>query len=260
MPFTLTVLGSGTSVPMATRMAPAYLLRAAGEDRTTSLLLDCGSGCTTSLVRAGVRPETLDGIVLSHLHPDHTGDLLSLLFALSNPVGAPRRTELPLWGPIGTADFYRTLQRVYGNWVRPRGGEVRVGELDDRRTLTLWPLSLEAHAVEHAGASLAYRIRAQGAGGTLCFSGDSGPCDGLLTAASGAAIFLCECAALEDEKAEMHMKASEVGRLAAAAGCREVVLTHLYERVALSDPVSRVRQLFSGPVRVAEDGMVLEIR
>ena len=59
--------------------------------------------------------------------------------------------------------------------------------------------------------------------------------------------------------APMHLKATEVGRLAAAAGCGQVVLTHLYPQVEASDPAPRVRQHYGGPVRVAEDGLLLQI-
>jgi ribonuclease BN (tRNA processing enzyme) len=50
-----------------------------------------------------------------------------------------------------------------------------------------------------------------------------------------------------------------VGRLAAVAGCGQVVLTHLYPQVEASDPVPRVRQHYGGPVRLAEDGLRLEV-
>jgi ribonuclease BN (tRNA processing enzyme) len=93
---------------------------------------------------------------------------------------------------------------------------------------------------------------------SVCFSGDSGPCSGLERAARGADLLICECSLLEDEEVEGHMRASDVGRLAASAGCGRVILTHIYEHIERSQPVQRVRQLYSGPVDLAEDGMEID--
>jgi len=249
----LTILGSGTSVPSATRLSPAHLVRTDGY----SLLVDCGSGASSSLARAGVSLDQVGGILLSHLHPDHTADLLPLLFALSNPVGPPRVAELPLWGPEGTALRVDKLREVYGPWVRPRRAELRVQELRDGEEVQAGPLRIVAFAVEHTRGSLAFQIAHEGK--LLAYSGDSAPCAGLERAALGADLFLCECAAIDEEPVKGHMTPSGVGRLATAAGCREVVLTHLYDRLVERDLAARVRQHFAGPVRLAEDGLRLPV-
>lgn len=249
----LTILGSGTSVP-SHRMAPAYLVQAPG----VTLLLDCGSGCTHSLARREVGLHTLTGILLTHLHLDHTGDLAPLLFALANPLHPRRGADLPVWGPEGTAAFLAQLRGLYGRWVEPREAEVRPRDLQGGDTLSLGPLTIRAYAVEHSGHCLAYRVAGQGGGG-ICVSGDTGPCDGLTAAARGAELLVCECAVLEHEQPEGHMRASDVGRTAAAAGCRRVVLTHLYPHVVRSRPVETVRQHFDGEVELAEDGLELPV-
>ena len=78
-------------------------------------------------------------------------------------------------------------------------------------------------------------------------------------AARGVELFLCECAAFEEEDHPGHLTASEVGQVAAAQHCGEVVLTHLYDDIAASDPLARLRVHFSGPARMAEDGLVLSL-
>ena len=42
-------------------------------------LLDCGYGMLRALITAGIRPQSLDTIFISHLHNDHTADLAALL-------------------------------------------------------------------------------------------------------------------------------------------------------------------------------------
>ncbi len=70
---------------------------------------------------------------------------------------------------------------------------------------------------------------------------------------------ICECSVLEDEDGRGHMKASEVGQVAAAAGVKRLVLSHLYERVEASGPLDVVRRYYDGPAELAADGMTLEL-
>jgi ribonuclease BN (tRNA processing enzyme) len=73
--FTVSVLGSGTSVPSPHRMAPAHLVRC----QEVSLLLDCGSGCTTGLVRELEDGEAvaLGPLTFSAHRVNHTRDSLA---------------------------------------------------------------------------------------------------------------------------------------------------------------------------------------
>jgi ribonuclease BN (tRNA processing enzyme) len=249
----LTLLGSGTSVPSARRRAPAHLV----QHGDTNLLVDCGSGATHGLARAGLTLDRLSGLALTHLHPDHTGDLVSLLFALSNPVGPQRAGELPLYGPEGTAKLLEGLRSVYGRWVEPRGGPLAFSALSDGASVTLGELTVRAFSVVHVKGSFALRFEAGGR--AIAFSGDSGPCPGLERAAQGADLFLCECASREGDTYKGHMGPADVGRCASAAGCREVVLTHLYDGVDEAATLGRVRELFGGPVRFGEDGLRIDL-
>jgi ribonuclease BN (tRNA processing enzyme) len=234
-------------------MAPAYLVRC----EETALVVDCGSGSTTSVVRAGVRLETLAGVVLTHLHLDHTADLPVHLFALSNPVQPARSTDLQIWGPAGTAQHVRGLRELYGRWVEPQQVQVTVSELADGEVANAGTICLAAYAVDHTESSLAYRL--EHGRRSVCFSGDSAPCPGLDRAAAGADLFICECAATDGDPVAGHMRPADVGRTAARAGCGRVVLTHIYPHVEQTDPAARVRELYSGPVELAEDGLWLEL-
>jgi ribonuclease BN (tRNA processing enzyme) len=250
-----TVLGAGTSVPSA-RMAPAHLVRA-GE---ATLLLDAGAGGSTSLFHAGVTLDRLTGLALTHLHPDHTAELVPILFALVNPAHPPRTTPLPIRGPRGLAAHLAAREGAYGRWIRPDCG-IAVEELAGGQSFRLEhgesSLLCTGFAVTHSAGSLAYRVEADGA--SLCYSGDSGVCPGLVEAARAVDLFVCECSVLEGKEVEGHLTATQVGEVAAAAGCRRVVLTHLYGHQLGTDPVARVAQRFDGPVELAEEGRVLEV-
>ena len=62
----------------------------------------------------------------------------------------------------------------------------------------------------------------------VTYSGDTDECPEVIDAARNAHVFVCECAFPENNKVAGHLIPSEVGRMAAAAGAKKVILTHLY--------------------------------
>jgi len=247
------ILGSGTSVPCGTRRPPAYLVQCG----STSLLVDAGAGSSTALAAWGVSLGQLRGVALTHLHPDHTVELVPMLFALHNPAGPRRHEDMLIYGPAGTCSHLCQLSQVYGRWLEPRQGGISTRDLYSGEPIVVGSLTLVPFAVQHSGACFAYRI--EGAGRTLCLSGDTAPCRGIVDAARGVDLFICDCGALEGDGSVAHLNATEVGRVAGAAQCAAVVLSHLDPHVVDSDPVPRVRANYHRHVRLASDGLVLQL-
>ena len=71
----LQALGTGDGWASDGRGHSAFLFRMDG----STLLMDCGEPVSRSLRAAGVQPNDLDGIVLSHLHCDHVGGFFMLM-------------------------------------------------------------------------------------------------------------------------------------------------------------------------------------
>jgi ribonuclease Z len=69
-------------------------------------LFDCGEGTQMQITRAGLSPQKLVGIFISHLHGDHFNGLPGLLssMALDN-----REKELTLVGPVGIREYLDLL-------------------------------------------------------------------------------------------------------------------------------------------------------
>ena len=112
----LTVIGASGSFPGPGSPASCYLVTAQGvaEDgvtpRTWRILLDLGNGSLGVLQRY-IELEELDGILLSHLHPDHCMDLCGMHVAIRwNPEGW-HRDRMPVYGPSATAD---RIAEAYG--------------------------------------------------------------------------------------------------------------------------------------------------
>jgi ribonuclease BN (tRNA processing enzyme) len=248
----VTVLGSGTCVPRARRGPAGYAV----ESADLLLLVDSGSGTLGRLHRAGYDFRHLRHVFYTHTHVDHTADLPPLLFATNYTPGFERTESLHLCGPPGFRDFVDRLAEPWP-WIRPTGEWLAVRELDSG-TVELPGLSVRAAPVEHGGISAnAYRIEA--AGRSVAFSGDTCICTGLIDIAREADLLVIEASFPEAENAGWHLTAAEAGRVAARAGARSVLLTHLYPSCDRADMVEICRREYAGPVRVAEDLMVIDV-
>lgn len=247
------VLGSGTCVPRAPRGPAGYAL-AAGE---SLVLLDSGSGTLGRLARSGLDYRRLTHAFYTHVHPDHTADLGPLLFALNYTPDFERTAALRMVGPPGFSDFLAALERAWP-WIRPRGEWLELREAA-REEIDYGEFVLRVAPVEHAGlAANAYRL--DSAAGSVVFSGDTEYCRSLVELARGADLLVIEASAphREDEPGA-HLTAAEAGRVAAEAGARSVVLTHLYPRCDEHDMVSLCAATYDGPITVAEDLAVYEL-
>ena len=82
-PLTLTILGSSPAAPNPGGACSGYLLR----QGDSAVLMDCGAG-TAGRIALHVAPNRLQGVVISHLHPDHYFDVVQLYYMLK--FGEPR--------------------------------------------------------------------------------------------------------------------------------------------------------------------------
>ena len=118
----LQVLGSGGPIAEAGRAGTSYLLWI---DGTPRLLIDAGAGSFLRFAEAGGNVASLDAILLTHLHADHTGDLAGIF----NTGGFEGRLEpLPVIGPDaaprfpGTTEFLERLLSKDGGAFAYNGG------------------------------------------------------------------------------------------------------------------------------------------
>lgn len=87
MSFTLTVLGSSSAIPTATRFTTAQVLNV----HERFFLIDCGEGAQIQLRRFSLNMSKIKHVFISHLHGDHVFGLFGL-FSSYNLMG--RKTDL----------------------------------------------------------------------------------------------------------------------------------------------------------------------
>ncbi len=253
----VTVLGSGTCVPSLDRSASALLIETGG----TRILIDCGPGTQHRLLEAGRSHFDLTHIFLTHLHPDHSGELTTLLFATKYPDVTRRRTALTVAGAAGLKPFYRKLSDAYGDWISLPPERFSLVELsaDGNAELILAPgVTIRSAPVVHTPMSLAYRVTGPKGASVVC-SGDTDVCESLVDLARGADLFICESALPEGMKVDGHLTPALAGEMAARAGVGRLMLTHFYPECDGEDLVGQCRRAYDGEVILAADLLRLEL-
>lgn len=245
----LTVLGCSGSVPGPHSPASGYLVQAG----STAVTLDLGNGTLGALQRV-LDPFALDGIVLSHLHPDHCADVSGMIVYRRYHPSPPPRGKMPLHGPRDTVDRLRAayatdvddrivtdLSDVFD--VRPVHERFALGELE----ITTAPV---AHPCE------AYGVRVHHEGRTLVYSGDTGPCPQLDSLAEGADILLAEASWPHDgdHPPGIHLSGREAGECAARAGVGQLLLTHVPPWTDPQQVLAEAKGAFDGPVELVTAG------
>ena len=245
-------VGTGTFAPSATRTGPACWV----ERGDVRLLIDCGAGAIHRLAQFGLQWEKVSHVALTHFHPDHFGELPALVFALRH---ATKRTEpLVILGPAGTVRLLKGLADGFGDWLLDPGFPIGILDLQAGEPFPLSPdVMLEVHATPHTAESVALSVTAPE--GRVVYTGDTGPSDELASWAAGCDLLLAECSLPDAQAAAGHLTPEPVGRLAAGARPRRLVLTHLYPPTELADVRALVGRHYKGPVALATDGDRFEL-
>ena len=259
----LTVLGSCGTYPAAGRACSGYLVEAEAGDRVTRVWIDAGSGTLANLLRHTALAE-LDAIWVSHLHIDHTSDLLAANYAIR--YGTHKMPPVPVYGPPGWAEHLRRFLRLRSpDPAFEQAGDVltqafQPHELHDGQRIKLGPLELTAVATVLSVETYAVRLAADDQ--VVAYSADSGPCEALGQLAAGADLFICEAAwpeRLASTQPAIHLTARLAGEWAERAGARRLLLTHLRPDADLDDALKHARGAFGGEVGLAREGDVVQL-
>ena len=117
-------LGTGTAIPIEKHSPSGLIVKAAGK----CLLFDIGPGTLGRLHLAGIHYDQIDQLLLTHLHPDHTLDLATLMLAFNYAPNAGRTAPFRITGCRGTEDFFRRMVDLYPE-VAPAGFDLQINEV-----------------------------------------------------------------------------------------------------------------------------------
>lgn len=249
----LTVLGSSNAVPRPGRACSSYLVGSGG----SALVIDLGTGALGNLYRHR-SAESIDAVVVSHMHADHFLDLIPLRYALKY---GPRTHDkkIALWLPEGGQEMLRKMVEAFvpespGDFL----GEVfDVATYDAAAGLRIGELRVKFGATEHYIPTFA--IRCEAGGRSLTYSADTAPSENVVRLAHECDLFLCEATLRSgdaDSRPRGHASAREAGEMAQSAGVAKLLLTHYPAELSVERLSTEASAEFAGGVAVVDDGEV----
>jgi ribonuclease BN (tRNA processing enzyme) len=250
----------------------------------SAYVVDCGDGVARQLVSAGVPLTRLRHILITHHHSDHNADSGNLML-LAWAVGLETRVDT--WGPPPLEKMTRLFFEMNEYDIKVRRADeghppliplvhpheiTRGGPVFSDATV-----KVTAALVRHPLVQPAFAYRFDTADRSIVISGDTAPSDNLIQLAKGADVLVHEAMylpavdriaarlpnapRLKEHLLASHSSAEDAGRVAQAAGVKQLVLSHL---VPADDPtitdemwIRAAQTHFRGPVIVSKD--LLEI-
>jgi ribonuclease BN (tRNA processing enzyme) len=162
--------------------------------------------------------------------------------------------KIPVLAPPGWAkrveDFVRSAVDHHMSSV------FQVVELKDRGIAEIGDLRIQARSVEHGVP--AFGLAARLGDHRLAYSGDTGPCDNLVTLAKGAKVLVAEVGTDLIEIPSVHLSPEDAGLTAEHAGVTRLVLTHLGPGLSPEEAIERAGEVYRGAIEVATPGSMIE--
>jgi len=276
-PLEVVVLGSGGPRAFG-RAGSSYILLV---DGTPRILLDAGPGAFLRIGELRVDLEKVDTVLLTHLHIDHSADLISFFNARALTSDGP--ITYRIFGPDGSAVFPKTsrfidllvgadgafaYQKTFGARESFTVRDLAIS-LDSPRTTIVDDdgLVVEEIATHHDDCpSVAYRISYKSV--VVVFSGDmdASALPNLVQLAKNADMLIFNCAVLDPPDSpsqlyDLHTPPKKIGQAARDSGAKSLLLSHLAPDIEGEQDAVRksIRLSFAGPVSFATDRLRLAV-
>jgi ribonuclease BN (tRNA processing enzyme) len=245
----ITIVGSGDAFGSGGRFNTCFHLVTGGR----TVLIDCGASTNPALRRQGIDLNSIDAVILSHLHGDHFGGIPFLL--LDAQYLSRRDRPLLIAGPPGSRARIDAANEVFypgssqTQWRFPWSVvEIPLGIATD-----VLGLSVTSAEVLHSSGAPSTALRVTDGAKTLAYSGDTQWTEALLPIARGADLFICECYEYERDLTG-HLNWKTLRQHIADFQAARVMITHMSASV-----LSRLDELRQSGVLVAEDGLALDL-
>ncbi|WP_420851756.1 MBL fold metallo-hydrolase [Oceanobacillus jeddahense] len=240
------ILGYWGGYPSNGGATSGYLVSSDGG----KILLDCGSGIMSRFSISN-KVEDLSGIILSHLHYDHTTDIGIFQYAL---VGALRRGEiqnkLKVYSPTEPKELWKAIQSE----------ETYFQEINENEKIQIANMTIEFLPVNHTISCYAVKVTYKHK--IFVYSADTTYTDTLIEFAKNADLFICEatiCKGSYHSTGAGHMSAGEAGLLAEKANVKKLILTHLPSDGDFALMKKEAKENFSKEVYVANEISIFEL-
>lgn len=251
----VTILGSGASLLSPDRVSSGLMVETAGNP----LLFDLGAGVLHRLSCSLEDITKIEHIFISHLHVDHISDIVALIQSLWL---SGYDKMLNVYGPSQIQKMAVLLAEIFPylkGKVKMKYHQLEPGFLAKVKEWTVL-----AFPVDH-GDIEAYGFHIEAEGKRVVYSGDTRPCKEMIKHAKGADLLIHECSMPDRMKGEMvaatHTTPGDLGKLAAEANVKALVLVHMYPELLeeLGDALRSIRSSYSGKIIVPRDTQIITL-
>jgi ribonuclease BN (tRNA processing enzyme) len=276
-PLEVVVLGSGGPRAFG-RAGSSYIVMG---DGTPRILVDAGPGAFLRIGELNVDLSGVDTVMLTHLHIDHSADLVAFFNARALTSDGP--ITYRVFGPDGAGLFPKT-SRFVDSLVGDSGAFVYQKTFGAAESFAVKDLAIDLDSVQtrilddqgvvideiatHHGdcPSVAYRISYQGS--SVVFSGDmdASALPNLARLAKNADLLIFNCAVLDppgspEQLYALHTPPRKIGEVARQSGVKSLLLSHLAPDVDSRRTAVRnsIRANYAGPIAFATDRLRVKV-
>ncbi len=242
----LQFLGSGDAFGSGGRFNMCMLL----ESESTRSLMECGASSLIAMKHFRVSPNSIDTILITHLHADH---FAGLPFFILDAQFSKRQSPLTIAGPSGLHEvFFEAMDLFFpGSSKIAQKFDLRILELEPRVQTSINELTVTPYAVsdKHVANSQSFALRLEMDGRVLTYSGDTDWCPELAEAAYEADLFVCE-AYFYEKAIKYHLNLKTLEQHLPEIRPKRLILTHMSnDMLGRSDTIK---------YEMAEDGKVVD--
>ena len=247
----LVILGSGAAIPSA-HHHNTYM---AVVDPGGVILIDCSGIPTIRLAQAGITPDQITDIILTHFHPDHVGGLPLLLM---NMWLLGRKKALRIFGLHHTLERVEDLMGFYHWEDWPQFFPVSFHRLPEQERISILKregVAISCSPVRHIVPTIGLRMDFDDGRYSITYSSDTEPCQALTTLATGVDILIHEATGASVG----HSTVAQAAQIASQAGVGELYLIHYPPEAQDASLLTAESNGFSGRIAFAQDLMRISI-
>jgi ribonuclease BN (tRNA processing enzyme) len=245
----LTIIGSGDAFGSGGRLNTCFLIETSGR----TVLLDCGASSLPGLKARGIDPNSIEGVVLTHLHGDHFGGVVFLL--MDAHFASARERPISIAGPPGTGARLDAALEVFfpGSTKNRWRFRWEVVEIEPGRSAEFLGLSVLTAEVIHRSGAPSTAARIDDGRSVLAYSGDTEWTDGLFEIGAGADLMIIECYE-HTRSVSGHMSWAKLRAQLADFRARRLMITHMNAAM-----LAHLDEPQAAGVLIASDGLIVEI-
>ncbi len=239
-------MGSGDSFGSGGRFQTCILL----DGPATRFAIDFGASSLIALAKEGISHNSIDVVLLTHLHGDHCGGVPFLL--MDAMLAAKRERPLIIAGPAGTQAHLALLREALfpGSHVMMPKFPLAYRELPLGVPSRVLDLVVTPQPARHVSETKPTALRVEVGGRIVAYTGDTEWTDDVAKIAAGADLLIAECY-FYAKPIKWHLTYQAIAGPVRAAGAKRIILTHMSnEMLAHRGKI---------PEECAEDGMLVEL-